>query len=67
MSPDLGCGVAIGMIDSSHWDPATSVVVQSPEGQFAATVCDLPFAVPTAEAALPAPTTAAGRVGADIA
>lgn len=43
MSPRLGCGVAIGMIDASHWDEATEVQVVAPTGQFFAAVGDLPF------------------------
>jgi len=46
MSPDLGCGVAIAMIDASHWEPSTNVVVQTPNSQLAASVCDLPFNEP---------------------
>lgn len=47
MSPDLGCGVAIAMIDSSHWNPSTNVVVQTPDGQLPASVSDLPFGSPS--------------------
>ncbi len=43
MSPRLDCGVAIGMIDASHWTPGTDVYVVAPDGQHLATVCELPF------------------------
>ncbi len=43
MSPRFGCGVAIGMIDASHWEPDTEVQVVSPDGQHLARVCELPF------------------------
>lgn len=43
MSPDLGCGVAIAMIDRSHWDADTPVLVQTSDGIKTGSVCPLPF------------------------
>jgi dimethylsulfoniopropionate demethylase len=41
MSPRLGCGVAIGMIDAGYWDAGTSVMVTAPTGEFGAVVGEL--------------------------
>lgn len=46
MSPSFGCGVAIAMIDASHWDPGTEVSVVAPDGVRPATVDELPFSGP---------------------
>ncbi len=43
MSPRLECGVALGMLDASHWHPETEVQVVTPDGVFFAAVCELPF------------------------
>ncbi|MEJ7799701.1 MAG: glycine cleavage T C-terminal barrel domain-containing protein, partial [Ilumatobacter sp.] len=43
MSPSFGCGVAIAMIDASHWDPGSEVSVMTPDGKRAATIDELPF------------------------
>jgi len=43
MSPRLECGVALGMLDASHWEPETEVQVVTPDGLFFAAVCELPF------------------------
>jgi dimethylsulfoniopropionate demethylase len=43
MSPDLGHGVAIAMMERSHWDAATNVVVETPDGNHPAVVVALPF------------------------
>jgi dimethylsulfoniopropionate demethylase len=47
MSPAHECGVAIAMIETSHWEPGTSVEVAAPDGRRAATVCLLPFDQPS--------------------
>jgi dimethylsulfoniopropionate demethylase len=43
MSPQRGTGVAIGMIDRTHWDEDTAVIVETPEGIRTASICTLPF------------------------
>ncbi len=47
MSPSFGCGVAIAMIDASHWDPGSEVSVMTPEGSRPGTVDELPFGGPS--------------------
>ncbi len=43
-SPDLGCGIAIAMIDRSHWDEGTLLDVELPDGSWTtARVSTLPF------------------------
>lgn len=32
VSPDFGCGVAIGMVRVTHWDEGTELTVETPEG-----------------------------------
>jgi len=32
LSPDFNCGVAIGMVRMTHWDPGTHLLVQGPDG-----------------------------------
>lgn len=43
MSPRFHCGVAIGMVETSHWDEGTELSVVTPTGECAATVTELPF------------------------
>ncbi|NND75412.1 MAG: dimethylsulfoniopropionate demethylase [Ilumatobacter sp.] len=43
MSPDLGCGVAMGMMERSHWDAGTIVLVETPDSAHTASVCTVPF------------------------
>jgi len=43
MSPDLGCGVALAMLDRGHWNSGERVEVETPDGARAATVSGLPF------------------------
>ncbi len=43
MSPDLGCGVALAMIDREHWTPGNRVQVMTPDKPRSATVSPLPF------------------------
>ena len=43
MSPDLGCGIALAMLEREHWTPGTSLHVEAPGGSYPATVCALPF------------------------
>jgi dimethylsulfoniopropionate demethylase len=38
VSPDFGCGVAIGMVRMTHWDEGTEVVVETQDGAFPARV-----------------------------
>ncbi|MDG3039989.1 dimethylsulfoniopropionate demethylase [Roseicyclus marinus] len=38
VSPDFGCGVAIGMVRMTHWDPGTEVMVETQDGAFPARV-----------------------------
>ncbi len=58
MSPDFGCGVAIAMVERSHWAPGEHVVVQTPAGPLAASVSPLPFEQPAPD---PAPARAPRR------
>jgi len=37
-SPDMGVGVAIGMVRMTHWDAGTELVVETPDGRRPATV-----------------------------
>lgn len=37
-SPDLGCGVGVGMVRMTHWDDGTELRVQTQDGVFPATV-----------------------------
>jgi len=37
-SPDFGVGVAIGMVNKSHWTPGTALVVETPQGDLPAVV-----------------------------
>lgn len=37
-SPDFGTNVAIGMVRMTHWDPGTTLSVETPEGVFEAEV-----------------------------
>ncbi len=46
MSPDLGCGVALAMVERSHWAPGTRVEVVTPDGARPATVSSLPLVPP---------------------
>lgn len=46
VSPDLGCGIALAMLDQGYWESGTRVTVAAPDGPRPATVCDLPFVVP---------------------
>ncbi len=55
MSPDFGCGLALAMVERTHWSPGTAVVVQTPDGPAAATVSSLPFEPSTS------PSAAGGR------
>lgn len=48
VSPDLGCGMALAMLDRGHWASGTAVTVEAPDGAHSATVCDLPFVEPAA-------------------
>jgi dimethylsulfoniopropionate demethylase len=43
VSPDLGCGVAIAMLDRGVCEPGTAVEVQAPDGARSADVSTLPF------------------------
>jgi dimethylsulfoniopropionate demethylase len=44
ISPDIGSGIALAMVDRSHWDPGTLLDVWLPDGRpVAATVSPLPF------------------------
>lgn len=45
-SPGLEANVAIGMVRMTHWKPGTRLVVDSPDGRRAATVCHLPHTGP---------------------
>ncbi|BDW85348.1 MULTISPECIES: dimethylsulfoniopropionate demethylase [Roseicyclus] len=38
VSPDFGCGVAIGMVRMTHWDEGTEVTVETQDGTFPARV-----------------------------
>ncbi|MCU4654516.1 dimethylsulfoniopropionate demethylase [Roseibacterium sp. SDUM158016] len=38
ISPDYGCGVAIGMVRMTHWDAGTELTVQTQDGSFPAMV-----------------------------
>ena len=38
VSPDFGCGVAIGMVRMTHWDEGTEVTVETQDGSFPARV-----------------------------
>jgi dimethylsulfoniopropionate demethylase len=38
VSPDFGCGVAIGMVRMTHWDEGTEVTVETQDGTFSARV-----------------------------
>ncbi len=42
-SPDFKNNIAIGMIQDSHWENGTCVVVRAPDGDRQAKVCSLPF------------------------
>jgi dimethylsulfoniopropionate demethylase len=42
-SPTLGCGVALAMLERGHWEPGTTVTVDTPEGTLPARVSALPF------------------------
>ncbi len=42
-SPDLGCGIAIAMLERDYWELGTRVEVETSTGIEAATVCKLPF------------------------
>lgn len=42
-SPDLASNIAIGMINRSHWQPGTRVMIETDVGMRDATVCSLPF------------------------
>ena len=46
MSPDLGRGVALAMLERGHWMPGHRLEVETPRGVVSATVSALPFAVP---------------------
>ncbi len=43
VSPDLGCGIALAMLDRGHWTPGHRVQVETPDGVLPATVSSLPF------------------------
>lgn len=47
-SPRLAANVAIAMLERSHWETGTTVIVETPDGTRSGTVGDLPFAVPPA-------------------
>lgn len=47
-SPRLLTNVAIGMIDAASQEPGTALTIVAPDGDRPATVCDLPFADPSA-------------------
>ena len=47
MSPDLAVGVAIAMMERSHWEDGTPVTVETPDGTLSATVSSLPFTAPS--------------------
>jgi dimethylsulfoniopropionate demethylase len=38
MSPDYGCGVAIGMVRMTHWEPGTELIVETQDGPLPAMV-----------------------------
>ncbi|MGP1356055.1 glycine cleavage T C-terminal barrel domain-containing protein, partial [Roseicyclus sp.] len=38
MSPDYGCGVAIGMVRMTHWEPGTELTVETQDGPLPARV-----------------------------
>ena len=42
-SPDYKINVALGMVESSHWDPGTTLTLQAPGGPRTATLRDRPF------------------------
>jgi len=43
VSPDLGCGIALAMLDRGQWTPGRRVEVATPDSVRAATVSALPF------------------------
>ena len=43
VSPDFGQGLAIAMVERTHWSPGTTLVVHTPDGPYTATVSPLPF------------------------
>lgn len=45
-SPQLRSGVAFAMLHRGHWENGHAVVVETPEGKRAASVCPLPFVTP---------------------
>jgi len=42
-SPDLGCGIAIAMLDRDHWDVGNEVTLETPAGSCQGRVVELPF------------------------
>lgn len=46
MSPDLGCGIALAMLERGHWAPGNHLELVTPDGPRAATVSPLPFKLP---------------------
>ena len=42
-SPDLGCGIAIAMLERGHWDAGREVTLETPAGSCKAQVTALPF------------------------
>lgn len=38
MSPDYGCGVAIGMVRMTHWEPGTELTVETQDGPLPARI-----------------------------
>ena len=42
-SPDFKTNIAVGMIQDSHWENGTSIIVRTPVGDRQAKVCTLPF------------------------
>ncbi len=43
ISPQLGCGIALAMLNAGHWQPGHVVVVETPDGPRKANVCRIPF------------------------
>ena len=46
VSPALGSGIALPMLERGHWMPGTELQVDTPIGWVTATVSNLPFTLP---------------------